>query len=100
MLLSVGPAAAVLGAAGAAFAAPGGIGSVQTFAIRLSHDVTALAASVAVLFLAINGVRWTMSSGNPMRQAEARTGLIAAATGLAIALSANVIVALILAALQ
>lgn len=100
LLLAVLVAAALGSWAGDAAAAPAGIGSLQSFASRLTHDVTALAASVAVLFLALSGVRWTMSSGNPVRQAEARSGLIAAATGLAIALSANVIVDLLLAALR
>jgi hypothetical protein len=78
----------------------GGIEEVKSFATKLTNYVTALAASVAVLFMAISGVRWTMSAGNPMRQSEARNGLVAAAAGLAIALSANVIVSLVIAALQ
>ncbi len=83
-----------------ALAAEGGIEEVKSFATKLTNYVTAIAASVAVLFMAINGIRWTMSSGNPMRQTEARNGLVAAATGLAIALSANLIVTLVIAALQ
>lgn len=78
----------------------GDIGQVTAFAGRLTSDVTAVAASVAVLFIAINGVRWTTSGGNPHRQAEARSGLLAAVGGLAVALSANLIVSLILAALR
>ena len=78
----------------------GGIEQVKTFATRLTNYVTAIAASVAVLFMVINGVRWTISSGNPARQAEAKTGLVAAAVGLAIALSANLIVNLVVAALR
>lgn len=84
----------------AAWAASGGISEVKSFASRLTTYVTAIAASVAVLFIAVNGIRWTMSSGNPSRQAEARTGLLAAAAGLAIALSAGLIVHLVVAALR
>jgi hypothetical protein len=83
-----------------AHAATGGIAEVKAFASKLTGYVTAVAASVAVLFMAVNGLRWTMSSGNPMRQAEARNGLVAAAAGLAIALSAGVIVNLVIAALK
>ena len=84
----------------AAWAVEGGIEQVKSFATRLTNYVTAVAASVAVLFMAISGVRWTMSSGNPMRQTEARNGLVAAAAGLAIALSANLIVTLVVSALR
>ncbi|GAC1442394.1 MAG: hypothetical protein NVSMB55_12990 [Mycobacteriales bacterium] len=84
----------------AAWAAGGGIDDVKSFAAKLTNYVTALAASIAVLFLAISGIRWTMSGGNPMRQTEARNGLVSAAAGLAIALSANVIVSLVVAALK
>jgi hypothetical protein len=82
------------------WAAAGGIAEVRSFATRLTAYVTTIAASVAVLFIAINGLRWTMSSGNPLRQAEARHGLVSAAAGLAIALSANVLVSLVTSALQ
>jgi hypothetical protein len=92
--------ALVLEPTAAAAAAAGGIEEVKDFASKLTNYVTAIAASVAVLFMAISGVRWTMSSGNPMRQSEARNGLVSAAAGLAIALSANVIVSLVIAALQ
>src|SRR4051812_22430915 len=86
---------------GVCWAAGGGdISQVRSFASRLTNYVTAIAASVAVLFIAINGVRWTVSSGNPARQADAKSGLVAAAVGLAIALSANVIVNLVVAALH
>ncbi|MDT4922628.1 MAG: Type secretion system pilin [Pseudonocardiales bacterium] len=83
-----------------AWAAPGGIAEVQRFASRLTNYVTAVAASVAILFIAVNGIRWTMSSGNPSRQAEAKNGLVAAGAGLAIALSANLVVNLVVAALR
>ena len=83
-----------------AAAADGDIEQVKQFATRLTNYVTAIAASVAVLFMALNGIRWTMSGGNPMRQTEARGGLVAAAAGLAIALSAGIIVNLVIAALQ
>lgn len=91
---------AVAARADIAWAAEGGIEEVKSFATKLTNYVTAIAASVAVLFMAISGVRWTMSSGNPMRQTEARNGLVAAASGLAIALSANVIVTLVVSALK
>jgi hypothetical protein len=81
-------------------AGSGGIEDVKSFASKLTNYVTALAASIAVLFMAISGIRWTMSGGSPMRQTEARNGLVSAAAGLAIALSANVIVSLVIAALQ
>lgn len=81
-------------------ASSGGIGAVTSFAAKLTDYVTAIAASVAVLFIAINGVRWTTSGGNPSRQAEAKTGLAAAVVGLALAVSANLIVNLVLAALK
>lgn len=90
----------VVGESAVAWAAEGGIEEVKSFASKLTNYVTAIAASVAVLFMAISGVRWTMSSGNPMRQSEARNGLVSAATGLAIALSANLIVTLVIAALK
>ena len=84
----------------AAWAGAGDIEEVKSFATKLTSYVTAVAASVAVLFMAINGIRWTMSSGNPMRQTEARGGLMAAAAGLAIALSAGLLVNLVIAALK
>jgi hypothetical protein len=93
-------AATVVAQASVAWAAPGGIAEVQRFASRLTNYVTAVAASVAILFIAVNGIRWTMSSGNPARQAEAKNGLVAAAAGLAIALSANLVVNLVVAALR
>jgi hypothetical protein len=77
----------------------GGIGEVTAFAAKLTDYVTAVAASIAVLFIAINGLRWTTSGGNPAKQAEAKTGLTAAVVGLALAVSANLIVNLVLAAL-
>jgi hypothetical protein len=83
-----------------AWAAPGGIAEVQRFASRMTNYVTAVAASIAILFVAVNGVRWTMSSGNPSRQAEAKNGLVSAGAGLAIALSANLVVNLVVAALR
>lgn len=83
-----------------AWAGAGDIEEVKSFATKLTSYVTAVAASVAVLFMAINGIRWTMSSGNPMRQTEARGGLMAAAAGLAIALSAGLLVNLVIAALK
>lgn len=78
----------------------GGIGEVTSFAGKLTDYVTAIAASMAVLFIAINGLRWTSSSGNPAKQAEAKNGLTAAIVGLALAVSANLIVTLILTALR
>lgn len=93
-------AVAVVTQASIAWAAPGGIAEVQRFASRLTNYVTAVAASVAILFIAVNGIRWTMSSGNPAKQAEAKNGLVAAGAGLAIALSANLVVNLVVAALR
>lgn len=85
----------------AAWAATGpeGVAQVQRFASRLTNYVTAVAASVAVLFMAVNGIRYTVSNGNPSRQIEAKNGLLSAAVGLAVALSANVLVQLVVAAL-
>lgn len=77
-----------------------GLGQISSFADRLTADVTAVAASIAMLFIAVNGVKWTISGGNPRRQAEAREGLVAAAVGLAIALSAGLIVSLVVGALK
>ena len=96
----VGMALAVLAVPAVAWAAPDGIAEVQRFASRLTNYVTAVAASVAILFIAVNGIRWTMSSGNPARQAEAKNSLVAAGAGLAIALSANLVVNLVVAALR
>jgi hypothetical protein len=93
-------AIAVVVEADVAWAQAGGIAEVQRFASRLTNYVTAVAASIAILFIAVNGVRWTMSSGNPARQAEAKNGLVAAGAGLAIALSANLVVNLVVAALR
>jgi hypothetical protein len=78
----------------------GGIGAVTAFAAQLTDYVTAIAASIAVLFIAINGLRWTTSGGNPGRQAEAKAGLTSAVVGLALAVSANLIVNLVLSALK
>ncbi len=77
-----------------------GIGAVSAIASHLADDVTAIAASVAVLFIAINGVKYIASSGNSARQYEAKSGLVAAAVGLAVALSANVLVGLVVGALR
>lgn len=93
-------AVTVVAQAEVAWAQAGGIAEVQRFASRLTNYVTAVAASIAILFIAVNGVRWTMSSGNPARQAEAKNGLVAAGAGLAIALSANLVVNLVVAALR
>lgn len=101
VLRIVDPAVAGTASAGSVVAGgSGGIGQVTAFAARLTDYVTAIAASVAILFIAINGVRWTTSGGNPSRQAEAKTGLAAAVVGLALAVSANLIVNLVLAALK
>jgi len=78
----------------------GGMAQVKSFADHLANYVTAIAATVAVLFIAINGVKYTTAGGNPSRQLEARNGLIAAGAGLAIALSARVIVGLVVSALH
>lgn len=80
--------------------AAGGIAQVQQFATRATNDVTAVAGSVAVFFLAVNGIRYAASSGNPTRQLSAKSGLVAAAAGLAIVLSANLLVSLVVGALR
>jgi hypothetical protein len=101
VVVAAGIAVALVLGAGVAWAAvePGGIAEVQRFASRLTNYVTAVAASVAVLFMAVNGIRYTVSNGNPSRQIEAKNGLLSAAVGLAVALSANVLVQLVVAAL-
>ena len=81
-------------------ASPVGIEAVRAVVARLANYVTAIAAGVAVLFVAINGVRLTISDGSPIRRQEAKSGLVSALTGLAVALSANVIVQLVVAALR
>ncbi|MHB8342289.1 MAG: hypothetical protein ACYDB7_14145 [Mycobacteriales bacterium] len=86
-------------AAAQAAAQPSGIALVTAFAGRLAGYVTAVAASVAVLFIALNGVKYIASSGNTHRQFEAKSGLVTAAVGLAIALSANLVVQLVVGAL-
>jgi uncharacterized membrane protein (DUF441 family) len=94
--------AVVMVGASNAWAQPGdeGMAQVKSFANNLANYVTAIAASVAVLFIAINGVKYTSAGGNPSKQLEAKNGLVAAGAGLAIALSARVIVGLVVAALQ
>jgi hypothetical protein len=73
---------------------------VRTLATNLTNDVTGIAAAVAVLFIALNGIRYITAGGNPGRQSEAKSGIAAAAVGLAVALSANVVVHVVLAALR
>ncbi|MHB8339560.1 MAG: hypothetical protein ACYDB7_00060 [Mycobacteriales bacterium] len=100
------PAWALAASSGGTSPAPSGstsggpLGPVSSLAANLTDDITAIAASVAVLFLAVNGVKYIVSGGNSARQTEAKTGMAAAAVGLVIALSASVLVALVLAALQ
>jgi hypothetical protein len=93
--MHVDPSAATL-----AVSAGGGVGQLSSFAGRLTTYVTAVAASVAVLFMAWNGVRMMLSSGHPARQAEARGGLVAAGLGLVVVLCAGLIVHLVVAALR
>jgi hypothetical protein len=93
--MSVDPVRSVLAVAGG-----GGVGQLSAFAGRLTTYVTAVAASIAVLFMAWNGVRMMMASGDPARQAEARGGLVAAGLGLAVVLCAGLIVHLVVAALR
>ncbi|HVA59543.1 MAG TPA: hypothetical protein VNG13_03275 [Mycobacteriales bacterium] len=83
-----------------ALLAAGGIGQVAAFAGRLAGDVAAVAGSIAVLFIAVNGIRWAASNGSPHRQAEARAGLVAAGIGLAVTLSAGLIAGLVTGALR
>jgi hypothetical protein len=81
--------------------APGnGLGALTGLADRLASDVTVVAASVALLFIALNGVKWIASGSSSARQYEARSGLASAAAGLMIALSANVLVHLIVRAVR
>lgn len=77
-----------------------GIARVVAIATRLTDYVTAVAVSVSMLFMAINGVRLIVSAGNPRRQAEARSGLLAAALGLVLALSAGLLAQLLVGALR
>lgn len=79
---------------------PVGIEAVKSFAAHLADYVTAVAGSVALLFIVINGIRFSASNGNFTKQAEARAGLVSAAGGLAIVLLANVVVQLVVAALR
>lgn len=90
----------MVAASAAGAATTEGIEEVKAFASRLANYVTGIAASVAVLFIAINGLRYAASNGNVNKQLEAKTGIVSAAAGLAIALSANVLVQLVIAALN
>jgi hypothetical protein len=87
-------------AAGGGAGAGNGLGAVTGLADRLASDVTAVAVSVALLFIALNGLKWIASGGSTSRQYEAKSGLGAAAAGLMIALTANVLVHLIVRAVR
>jgi hypothetical protein len=78
--VAVAALVAVMVGASNAWAAPGddGMAQVKSFANNLANYVTAIAASVAVLFIAINGVKYTTAGGNPSKQLEAKNGLVAA----------------------
>lgn len=73
---------------------------LRVLVANLTTDVTAVAAGIAVLVVAVNGVRYLASGGNPGRQADARAGITAAAAGLAVVLLAGVIVNIVLAAVK
>lgn len=53
-------------------------------------------AAVAVLIIVLQGIRFVLSSGDPQKAADARKGVIYALVGLAVALSAEAIVFVVL----
>ena len=54
--------------------------------------VFGLAAAIALLMIVINGFRYITSSGDPQRTAQARQGILYAAIGLIVSVSAVAIV--------
>lgn len=64
------------------------------------HTILQLAfgiiAAVAVLFVAIGGLRFVLSEGNPETAAKARNTMVYALVGLVIAISAEAIVTFVL----
>lgn len=55
-----------------------------------------IATAIAVLIIVIQGIKFTLSSGDPEKAASARKGVIYAIVGLIVALSANIIVLTVL----
>ena len=53
-------------------------------------------AAIAVLIIVLQGIRFILSSGEPQKAADARKGIIYALVGLAVALSAEVVVKLVI----
>jgi type IV secretory pathway VirB2 component (pilin) len=53
-------------------------------------------AAVAVLIIIIQGIKFVLSSGDPQKAADARKGIIYALVGLAVALTAEAIVFVVL----
>lgn len=99
-------------ASGIPYPAPGGVpgaslssggspeGAVVAFAVllqRITDGVAALAASVAILFVVINGARLTFAFGNTEALGKARKGLIWAAAGLVVIIFAYVIAKTVIA---
>jgi len=93
-------------AGGIPYPAPGGVpgaslssggtpqGAVEGFAVliqRIADGAAALAASVAILFVVINGARLTFAFGNTEAMGKAKKGLIWAAAGLVVIIFAYII---------
>ena len=53
-------------------------------------------AAVAVLIIVIQGIRFVLSAGDSQKAADARKGVIYAAVGLVVALSAEVVVRVVI----
>ena len=53
-------------------------------------------AAVTVLIIVIQGIKYSLSSGEPDKTAAARKGIIYALVGLAVALSAEAVVNLVI----
>ena len=54
-----------------------------------------IAGAIAVLMIVINGLQFITSTGDPQKAARARSGIIYALVGLAVAISAEAIVAFV-----
>ncbi len=61
--------------------------------------VFGIVAAVAVLMIVIQGVKFSTSQGDPQKAADARKSIIYAIVGLAVALSAEAVVNLVIAKL-
>ena len=57
--------------------------------------VFAIAGALALLMITVSGLRYITSAGNPEKTAKARNGIIYSLVGLAIAVSAEAIVAFV-----